>query len=66
MAYLFLHNRQNSRLELILKDGAPFPRGEKRTEWYVHRQCEKVSVPLAAEIDHHGFVMREPPEIHIR
>ncbi len=66
MAYLFLHNRRDPRLELILKDGAPFPSGEKQTEWYVHRQCTNVSVPLAAEIEHFGFVKREPPEVHLR
>jgi hypothetical protein len=60
MAYLIFHNRRNTRVELILKDGAPFPQGEKKTEWYVHQQCQRVSVPLAAEIEHYGFVLREP------
>ena len=66
MAYLFYHHRQNGRRELILKDGAAFPPGERRTEWYVHRQCEHVALPVAAEIEHSGFVLREPPEVHIR
>ena len=59
MAYLIFHNRQKPRVELILKDGAPFPHGEKKTEWFIHQQCERVSVPLAAEIEHYGYVMRD-------
>ncbi len=66
MAYLIFHNRRSQGTELILKDGAPFPHGEKKTEWYVHQQCERVSVALAAEIEHYGYVLRRPPEIHIR
>jgi hypothetical protein len=66
MAYLIFHNRRNTRVELILKDGAPFPKDEKKTEWFVHQQCERVSVALAAEIEHHGFVLRQPPAVHIR
>lgn len=65
MAYLFYRHRINTKVELILKDGAAFPKGERRTEWYVHRQCEHVALPLASEIEHFGFVLREPPEIHV-
>jgi hypothetical protein len=66
MAYLFYRNRQNTRLELVMKDGAPFPPRERRQDWYVHDTCAQVSLALASEIEHFGFVLRAPPEIHVR
>jgi hypothetical protein len=61
MAYLFYHNKRNARLELIMKDGAPFPADESRTDWYVQRSCLNVALALAAEVEHFGFVRREIP-----
>lgn len=59
MAYLIYHNKRNTRLELIMKDGAPFPRGEARGDWYVQRSCLNLGLALAAEVEHFGFVRRE-------
>lgn len=59
MAYLIYHSKRTPRLELIMKDGAPFPPGEQRGDWYVQRSCLNVALALAAEVEHFGFARRE-------
>ncbi len=65
MAYFFYRHRHNRRLELVLKDGAPFPPRERKKDWYVHDTSARVGLALASEIDRFGFVLRAPPAIHV-
>ena len=34
--YVFYHHRNDSRRELVMSDGAEFPRHLRRQDWYLH------------------------------
>jgi hypothetical protein len=58
MLYVSYHHRRNLGRELILPDGAPFPKHLRRDDWYVHATYQSVSGRTEADIATLGFCDR--------
>jgi hypothetical protein len=58
MLYVSYHHRRYPERELVLPDGAPFPRHLRRDEWYIHATHQSVSGRTEADIAVLGYCDR--------
>jgi hypothetical protein len=58
MQYLFYRHRGDSRRELVLPAGAPFPQHFYEQDWYLHATHGRVSERTAMDIGSIGYSER--------